>query len=284
MRNKKFTKEEIENIIKESSSIADVCRKCGWLPKGDNYKTVRRYIKEYDIDTSHFNPHATNINNRLKSIPVKSLNEILTIDSYYQSNNLKLRLIKENIKEYKCEKCGISEWNNEQIGLQLHHINGENTDNRIENLILLCPNCHSQTDNYCGKKNEGKKDKKFYCNNCGESILKTVTGYCNGCFKLLIKKEIETASFNKMSCKTVVGSCIECEKVLYHENDNGLCRECFLKKAKMSSKKCDKETLEQLTKEKSFLEIGRIFGVSDNTIRKWCKSYDLPFRKRYIIK
>jgi len=54
--------------------------------------------------------------------------------------------------EYKCSICGINTWLNKPLTLQLDHINGDNRDNRIEILRLLCPNCHSQTDNFCGKK------------------------------------------------------------------------------------------------------------------------------------
>ena len=70
---------------------------------------------------------------------------------YYQTLKLKNRLIKENIMEYKCAICGLVEWRNEKIVLQLDHINGDGHDHRSENLRLLCPNCHSQTDTWCGK-------------------------------------------------------------------------------------------------------------------------------------
>ena len=70
------------------------------------------------------------------------------------SHKLKQKLLKENLIENKCAICGINEWLGQPIVLQLHHINGDNTDNRIENLQLLCPNCHSQTDNYCGNANK----------------------------------------------------------------------------------------------------------------------------------
>ena len=75
---------------------------------------------------------------------------------------LRERLLKEGLKEHKCEnpKCGLSEWHNLPIPLQLHHINGDRTDNRLENLQLLCPNCHALTDNYCGRKLKKVKEAK----------------------------------------------------------------------------------------------------------------------------
>jgi 5-methylcytosine-specific restriction endonuclease McrA len=61
------------------------------------------------------------------------------------------RLFDSNLKEHKCEHCGKTEWLGYSIPLELHHINGIHTDNRIENLRVLCPNCHALTDNYRGK-------------------------------------------------------------------------------------------------------------------------------------
>lgn len=74
----------------------------------------------------------------------------------YTTFNLKIRLINDGIKENKCEgidglECGISEWNGRQLNCQLDHINGNPKDHRLENLRILCPNCHAQTDTYCGK-------------------------------------------------------------------------------------------------------------------------------------
>lgn len=75
--------------------------------------------------------------------------------TYSNMTKFKNRLIKANLIEYKCSCCGITEWNGKPLTLQLHHINGNNRDNRLENLTFLCPNCHSQTDNFSGK-NAGK--------------------------------------------------------------------------------------------------------------------------------
>lgn len=69
----------------------------------------------------------------------------------YQTFKLKLRILQEGIKENKCECCGISEWNGLKINCELDHINGNSRDHRLENLRILCPNCHSQTDTFRAK-------------------------------------------------------------------------------------------------------------------------------------
>jgi Zn finger protein HypA/HybF involved in hydrogenase expression len=80
------------------------------------------------------------------------LNEILEgAHPTYQTLKLKKRLIKEKVLEYKCVSCGISEWNDKEISLHLDHIDGNNHNHKLENLRLLCPNCHSQTETWCGK-------------------------------------------------------------------------------------------------------------------------------------
>lgn len=99
-----------------------------------------------------------------------SLEEILVKNSKYQSNKIRIRLLKAGIKQHKCEQCLNSYWNGVLIPLELEHINGNNSDNRLENLKLLCPNCHAQTDSYRGK-NIGKANgnKHFYKSSHGET-------------------------------------------------------------------------------------------------------------------
>ena len=78
----------------------------------------------------------------------KYLNNEIPITSY----KLKKRLLKEGLKKQKCEICNLSEWNDSIIPLELHHINGNNKDNSLSNLQMLCPNCHALTDNYRNRK------------------------------------------------------------------------------------------------------------------------------------
>jgi Bacterial regulatory proteins, luxR family/HNH endonuclease len=65
--------------------------------------------------------------------------------------HLKSRLLAEGLKENRCERRGLSEWRGKPLAVALHHANGNGLDNRIENLVMLCPNCHSQTENFSGR-------------------------------------------------------------------------------------------------------------------------------------
>ena len=145
------TKEEFESAVRQSLSIAGVCRYLGIKPSGGNYKIIHNALKEYSIDTSHFTGQGWNRGLTFKPFKETPLSAILTQGSSYQSYKLKNRLLKEGIKENICESCKLQTWMGRTIPLELHHINGDNTDNRIENILLLCPNCHALTSSYRGK-------------------------------------------------------------------------------------------------------------------------------------
>ena len=147
----KYNRNDLVEIVKQSKSIADVCRAIGIKPIGGNYKTIHNYIKLYELDDSHFTGAGWNVGERYtKVVEPKSLSDILVKDSSYQSAKLRKRLIKEGYKESKCEQCKLTLWNECPIALELHHMNGNNRDNRLENLQILCCNCHAQTDHYRG--------------------------------------------------------------------------------------------------------------------------------------
>lgn len=145
----KFSDFEFSNLVKESESISDIATKLGYRSKGGGVtKLIKDRIKELNIDISHFNRYAKGSLAERN----KPLEDILVQNSTYTNNtSLKKRLLEAQLIEYRCYICGISEWNNQPLSLQLDHINGNNKDNRIENLRLLCPNCHSQTDTFSGR-------------------------------------------------------------------------------------------------------------------------------------
>ena len=138
----------LPNIIKECFTITDVLTKVGLKPIGGNCQTAKKYIKLYNLNTDHFK--SVNIGG---SKPKYTFNEIFRENSPVTRRTTKNYIIKHNLIEYKCEKCGlINSWESEKLVLQLEHKNGINNDNRLENLCFLCPNCHSQTETFSGKK------------------------------------------------------------------------------------------------------------------------------------
>lgn len=162
--NRFWTKEEFIKAVKLSTSIGEVL-KCFELPenRGSYYhKLFHKSIKELNLSTSHFKPFR---NSTFKKIAT----EELFVDGIFRSTTcLKKRIIKEGLLEQKCSLCKMEPfWNGKTLTLQLDHINGDNTDNKIENLRLLCPNCHSQTETFSGAKAKKEKHKhKFVCKLC----------------------------------------------------------------------------------------------------------------------
>ena len=145
-----WNKDKIESAVKTSISYIEVLRKLGVNERGRNAETLKRKIKEYNICTAHFTGRARFYKNGKE----RSVQDYFTRNSTLQSSKVRVRLIKEGIVDYKCAICGLSMWMGKPIVLQLHHIDGDNHNNSLENLQLLCPNCHSQTDNYCGCSNK----------------------------------------------------------------------------------------------------------------------------------
>ena len=150
MKLRKYTLEQLTEAVKESYSMAQVLKRLNVKVAGGNYDTLKKAIKHFDLDVSHFRGKGWNkggVSPRKKI----ELDTVLVENSTYHSYKLKNRLLKEGIKQHKCEWCGIVEWNGKPAPIELDHINGVRTDNRLENLRILCPNCHAQTKTYRGR-------------------------------------------------------------------------------------------------------------------------------------
>jgi hypothetical protein len=150
----KYTKKDFINAVKNNISVASVLKELGLKPTGSNYKFFYYRIEILGLDISHFLGQSHLKGQTHNFSPKKQLSEILVKNStFLNTSHLRERLVKEGIIEYKCAVCGLLEWQNNKLSLHLDHINGINNDNRLKNLRLLCPNCHSQTSTYCRPKN-----------------------------------------------------------------------------------------------------------------------------------
>lgn len=144
---------EFIKLVNESDSIMDIMRKLGYVAtSGGVAEAINRRIKLLNINIKHFTRGRKNrlINN---SNTKHKIEDILVENSNYLNRcALKKKLIKYGYLKYECVLCkNNGEWMNNSLSLHLDHINGIYNDNRIENLRILCPNCHSQTETYSGK-------------------------------------------------------------------------------------------------------------------------------------
>ena len=211
-------------------------------------ETLNHYLKEMGIEYAG----QQNKKGQQKGPNIyKPATEYLGTNKQIKSSELKYKLLRDGLKDYKCEKCGLSTWLNEEIPLELHHIDGNHYNNSFENLIILCPNCHALEENRQTKKDYSIKDqeikkekKKNYCIDCGKEI-----------------------SLEATRCK-------EC----YHKSTYGVFT------IPLNEMPVTREELKQLIRTTPFIKIGQQFGVSDNAIRKWCDKFNLPRKSTEIKK
>lgn len=188
----------------------------------------------------------------------------------------------------QCECCNVVEWLGEPINLELHHKDGDKSNNELDNLQLLCPNCHSYTDNY-GSKN--KKHDDVDDNDLLEAI-KNSTSIRQALLSLglsdaganynrarALMKQYDVALISTQT-KEKENFCVDCGKSIYPGSTR--CIVCENKSRRVYP--ISRAELKQLIRTTPFTRIGAQYGVSDNAVRKWCVSYQLPFKVSDIKK
>lgn len=228
-----FSKEELQKIVEESTSLAEVIDKLGYTThNGNNNKTVKSRLKQYNIDYSHFLKTNYTERNEQNVFCQGSTASQATLRRWYQKGQYSL---------YQCSICNLQPfWNGKELTLILDHINGINNDNRLENLRWVCPNCNQQLETTGFKKMRVQStSKKYFCSNCGKEISRqSVLGLCPDCYHFSIRK----------------------------------------------SERPDRNILKELIRNQPFTQIGKMFNVTDNTVRKWCIAENLPSKKTIINK
>ena len=222
----KFTKEELEEIVQNCCSYRELAKQLGYVSIGNNGDTIKSRLIKYNISTEHFT-------GKPKGFVKRTEENVFCLDSTASQAVLRNWYSKGEYTEYKCAICGQPPfWNGKELSLTLDHINGNNKDNRLENLRWICPNCDRQLPTFAGKNQSAKERynscEENTCEKCGKVISKDAK-YCMNCYSIA-RQKVERPS---------------------------------------------PEQLEQELIESNFSAVGRKYGVSDNTIRKWCKTYGM---------
>lgn len=298
-----YTPDDLRKAVAEASSYAHTLRNLGLRPVADNYRSIRAAIKDVDADVSHFSrrpPVGGNKKHPLEDIFSGKV-------SYRNNQSLLRRLISEGYKEYRCEGKGCKVdgvWLEHKIKLELDHINGVPDDNRLENLRILCPNCHSQTDTFRRYGNILARK----CPGCGDTIKQKVNA-CRDCYdKEKYKQDwphpeelIDRLRFESYSSlskelgvepssiryylrkagfeppkKRKTGSCEVCQEPI--QPDSKRCKKCRERPTKIDWPPV--ETILDKLKDMPYTRLADELGVSDNAIRKHLENQGIEPPKR----
>lgn len=214
---KRYTDDVVCQAAAKVYSLSGLISELGLVKAGGNYNTVKMLIQKLNIDTTHWTGQGWSKDQQLKDW-----------SQYNRAANLKPHLIKA--RGHFCEKCKLSKWLGEIIKLEIHHVDEDRTNNNLNNLLLLCPNCHSCTPGW-------RKSK------CGQAPI--VKGSCVDCGDLIHKDS---------------DRCRVCNGIRRQKNQK------TIRSSKIEWP--DYDTLKNMVQEKSYLAVGRDLGVSDNAVRK----------------
>lgn len=178
---KPYTKAEFTESWLESQSLAECLRKLGYKNSGGgSYDTIKRAAEDLGLNRDHMLGQA-HLRNRTHNWSKGTPLEELLVKGKYRGK-LGKRLMREGVLKSECSKCGITEWNGEPAPLELDHLDGDNTNNEISNLRILCCNCHAQTENYKGRNMKMKRPKKIpLCEDCGGQKSCSRYKFCRKC-------------------------------------------------------------------------------------------------------
>lgn len=233
--------DKMKEAIDSTSSIKDAMWYLGRVPSGGNYKHFRGWAEKHGL-TIKRGPRSV-VGSQFRR---KHTNEdMFSVDSPCDRGMVRDRIISDNLLSYICTLCGNEGvHNNLPLSLHLDHLNGVNTDHRLENLRFLCPNCHSQTDTYGGKNTR--------------------------------KHPIEHRKLSRKNGEA--GICSSCGTPIHYGYD--MCNPCSGKARRKIDWPSTDELLDML-EQKSYASVGRFLGVSDNAVRKYLKSEGVEPPKKH---
>jgi hypothetical protein len=139
---RKWTDNQLREAVASSLSIAQVLQHLDLAIAGGSYRIIKTHIERLNLDTSHFSGQSGL--NRFGKSKNRTIDEILVLGSPYTSYEIRRIVLRLGLKTNQCEECGLAQWRDKPITIQVHHMNRIRNDHRLENLQMLCPNCHSQ--------------------------------------------------------------------------------------------------------------------------------------------
>jgi Zn finger protein HypA/HybF involved in hydrogenase expression len=197
----------LKNVVSDSTSLTQVINHFSYSKSGAAFGLLKNILNKYQVDYSHFTKQNTKIYFNSNSKPIEYyLKSNFVVDRKY----LKKRIINEKLLDYKCQICCLDPiWNEKTLSLHLDHINGQNDDNRLENLRFLCPNCHSQTETYSGKSRRNKcidcfakiSSKSTRCPKCSTERNKSLQAEVFDINPDVLRKEVWELPMNQLSIK-----------------------------------------------------------------------------------